>query len=177
MKEEVLKDTFERIKLFLHSPESDRDNFWESSALIWIDWREFEEDILRYLNDHLPLADKIVYEIVETDKPRGIDIILKKGEKHSAIPYKKYCTDRDTTLKSAQEYLTPEYQIRWYMGSLGGDTLAFCLLPTMLWGQLEKEFTIEHVAYYFAPIQAASQMFEMKAGKVCKLLKSREEKK
>lgn len=165
----------EEIKKFLLAPAETEDEFWDSNSLIWIDWREDDEDIPRYFNENLTDEDKINFECVEIEKERGIDIILKKNDVSTPIPYEDDCTDRDTTLKSIQEYVSPKYQIRWYMGSLGGDTLAFCILPTAQWNQLEQEFGAEKVAYYFAPIQIDSKMFEMGMDEMFDLLEQRGE--
>ena len=90
----------------------------------------------------------------------GIDIFLKKDGVSRSVPYGDDCTDRDTTLKSIQEYVSPKYQIRWYMESLGSDTLAFCIGLTSQWEQLEQEFGQKTSPSIF-PVQADSAMFEM----------------
>ena len=59
------------------------------------------------------------------------------------------------------------------MGSLGSDTLAFVVLSAPQWETLEREFGAEQVAYYFAPIDADSQMFEMDVDAVFDLLEQR----
>ena len=92
-----------------------------------------------------------------------------------AIPYAEDDTDRDTTLKSIQGYVSPKYQVRWYMDSLGSDTLAFCIGLTSQWEQLEQEFGSEKVAYYFVPIRADSTMFEMDMDEIFELLEQRGE--
>ena len=163
----------EKVKHFLSSPEEHKEDFWESDSLIWVDWREFDDSIIRYFNEKLPDEDKIRFECVETKKERGIDILLHKDGTITAIPYADDYTDRDTTLRSIGEYVSPNYQIRWYMGSLGGDTLAFCIGPSVQWEQLEQEFGAEKVAYYFAPVQADSVMFEMDMDEVFNLLEQR----
>ena len=61
------------------------------------------------------------------------------------------------------------------MGSLGSDTLAFAVLPTDDWQKLEREFGAEQVTYYFAPIHADSQMFEMDVDEVFDLLEQRKQ--
>ncbi len=165
----------DKIKKFLSAPEENKDEFWESDALIWVDWRDFDESIIRYFNEKLPDEDKVLFECVKIEKARGVDILLKKNGVSTAIPYADDCTDRDTTLKSIQEYISPKYQIRWYMDSLGGDTLAFCIELTSQWEQLEQEFGAEKVTYYFAPIQMDSVMFEMSMDEVFDLLEQRGE--
>ena len=165
----------DKIKRFLAAPEENKDEFWESDALIWVDWRDFDESIIRYFNKKLPDEDKVLFECVKIEKARGVDILLKKDGVSTAIPYADDCTDRDTTLKSIQEYISPKYQIRWYMDSLGGDTLAFCIELTSQWEQLEQEFGAEKVSYYVAPIQTDSVMFEMSMDEVFDLLEQRGE--
>ncbi len=163
----------EEIRNFLLSPEEYLDLFWESDALIWIDWREYDESIIEYFNKKLPDKDKIVFKCVEIAKERGIDIILEKDGISAAIPYAEDYTDRDTTLRSIQEYVAPNYQIRWFMGSLGSDTLAFCIYPFTQWEQLEREFGTEKVVYHFVPIEKDSIMFEMDMEEIFDLLKQR----
>ncbi len=170
-----MKSTFHQVQDFLTNPSQKKDSFWGSDALIWIDWRECDEDILRYLNGQLADGEKIDFEVVPTDKERGVDIVLKKGGARFPIPYQDCCTDRDTTLKSAQDYLAPNCQIRWFLESLGCDTLAFCLMPASQLEQLERQFGPEATAYFFAPIERDSRMFDLDVGEVCDLMEAREE--
>ena len=165
----------DEIRDFLLSPQEYLDTFWESDVLIWIDWREYDESIIKYINEKLPEEDKVKFTCVEIEKERDVDIILEKNGISTAIPYAEEYTDRDTTLKSLQEYVSPKYQIRWFMGSLGSDTLAFCIYPSAQWEQLEEEFGAEKVAYYFAPIKENSVMFEMGMDEVFNLLEQRGE--
>ncbi len=151
----------EMIKTFLSAPKQYEDAFWESDVLIWIDWREDDEDIIRYLNERLPDGDKIDFVCKDSDKGRGVDIILKKGGVCMPIPYADACMDRDTTIISIQKYIAPKYRICCYLGSLVCDTLAFCMYPAAEWERLEQEFGAETVARYFMPVQEGSRMFEM----------------
>ena len=164
----------DEIREFLSDPDKNEDEFWESDALIWVDWGDEDESVIKYFKDELPEKDKIRFECADSDKERGVDIILEKDGVKRPIPYEDDCTDRDTTLKSVQEYLSPDYQIRWYMGSLGGDTLAFCILTASQWNELEREFGAEKVAYYFAPVREDSRMFDLDADEVCDWLEQRE---
>ena len=91
-------------KIFLSAPAENKDDFWESDALIWVDWRDFDDSIIKYFNDELPDEDKIQFECVEIEKERGVDIFLHKNGISTAIPYADECIDRDTTLKSIQKY-------------------------------------------------------------------------
>lgn len=151
----------EMIKKFLSAPKQYEDAFWESDVLIWIDWREYDEDIICYFNEKLPAGDKIDFACKDTDKERGVNIILKKGDACLPIPYADAYMDRDTTLISIQKYIAPKYQIRCYLGSLVCDTLAFCMYPAEEWNHLEQEFGAETVARYFVPVQEGRKLFEM----------------
>lgn len=164
----------ENIRKFLESPDENRDEFWESEDLVWIDWREDDESIIEYFNEKLLLEDNIQFECVEIEKERGIDIILKKDGSVEKIPYEDDFADRDTTLKSIQNYVSPKYQVRWYMDSLGSDTLAFCIKLSLEWENLEKEFGVEKVRYYFEPIDNDLVMFEMSIDEVFDLIEERE---
>jgi len=145
----------------------------QSDLLIWIDWREAEEDLIDYFNEQLPEPDRIDCEIVEIDKPRGEDIILSSQEKKMTIPFADDVTDRDSAIRAMQEMLSPQYQIRWFMESLGNDTLAFALLPTVQWEELVQQFGKHKVDYYFQPITNTSVMFDMGIDEVDALMNLR----
>lgn len=170
-----MSQVYEEIELFLKNPSAEEESFWGSEVLVWVDWKDFDDSIVEYFNDFLPEEDHLKIELIENDKPRGVDIFLIKDGVKKAIPYDEERTDRDTTLKAIQEFMAPNYQIRWYMDSLGGDTLAFCLLPTEKWLQLEKEYGTEKVTYYFAPISQDSVMFEMDMDEVFNLMEKRKQ--
>ena len=170
-----MEDLFQQVRSFLVSPAERQDEFDASDTLIWVDWGDEDESVLSYLNDILPETAQIDYECTDSETERGFDILLKKDGEAHVIPYATDAADRDTTLKAAQEYLASAYEIRWYMGALGSDTLAFAVLPTDDWQKLEREFGAEQVTYYFAPIHADSQMFEMDVDEVFDLLEQRKQ--
>ena len=170
-----MDELFRKVQAFLTVPVEHQEVFDASDALIWVDWGDEDESVLSYLNDVLPEEAQIDYECVDSETERGFDILLKKDGEAHAVPYATDAADRDTTLRAAQEYLAPAYEVRWYMGSLGSDTLAFVLLPASQWEQLKREFGAEQVAYYFAPIHADSQMFDMAEDEVFDLLEQRKQ--
>ena len=77
--------------------------------------------------------------------------------------------DRDTTIKSINEFIQPKYEIRFCIESLGNDTLAFVVLTKDLWKQLENEFDKEKVRYYFEEINFKSKMFDMDVDTIFKI--------
>lgn len=152
-----MDNTFIRLKSFLE----DTDNFeelLESDTLIWVDWREYDEDIISYVNEKL--EDKIEIVLQDNGKSYGEDIILKYKDKSLMIPYKEKM-DRDTTIKYLNEFIQHKYEIRFCIESLGNDTLAFVVLTKDLWKQLEDDFGKEKVRYYFEKITLESKMFDM----------------
>lgn len=149
----------EEIRAFLANPAEKRSAFWYSGALVWIDWREEDADIPAYFNEKLPPQSRIDFAVTESRQKRGFDLLLFKNGVSAPIPYAEDRADRDTTLRSLQAYLFPEYQIRCCTESLGSDTLGFCLLSTAQWGRLEQEFGAESVANSFAVIQTDSVLF------------------
>ena len=145
-----MSKSYQSIKLFLKNPVTEKDNFWNNEALVWIDWGEEDDAIIEYFNEHLDKEHQIKFELVNIDAKRGIDIYLFKGQEKM---------DRDTTLKAVENYINPKYQIRWFMYSDGDDTLAFVLLLTEQWTALEKEFGEKTVRDIFAKITPSSVMF------------------
>lgn len=148
---------YENIKNFLE----DTENFEpliESESLIWVDWREYDEDIISYVNEKI--EDKIEIVLQDNGKPYGEDIILKYKDKSLMIPYKEKM-DRDTTIKYLNAFIQPKYEIRFCIESLGNDTLVFVVLNQSLWEKLENEFGKEKVRYYFEEITLESKMFDM----------------
>ncbi|MDD7512123.1 MAG: glutathione reductase [Peptostreptococcaceae bacterium] len=157
------------IKSFLENSE-DVDTFIESGAIIWIDWREYDEDIISFVNEKI--EDKVEVEHIFNNKPYGDDICLKYKNKSLIIPYEEKM-DRDTTIKYLNEFIKPKYEIRFCMESLGNDTLAFCLLEENLWNELEKKFGLEKVRFYFEKIDVKSNMFNLDVDTVFKLIDER----
>lgn len=114
------------------------------------------------------LEDKIEIVLKDNGKPYGEDIYLKHKDKSFMIPYKEKM-DRDTTIKSINEFIQPKYEIRFCIESLENDTLAFVVLTKDLWKQLENEFDKEKVSYYFEEINFKSKMFDMDVDTIFKI--------
>ncbi|MEK5231292.1 hypothetical protein MHB42_05905 [Lysinibacillus sp. FSL K6-0232] len=150
------------------------DIYEQFNVLVWIDWREAEEDVIAYFNEQLPITDQIACKIAEIDKPRGVDIVLTSQEKMMTIPFADDRTDRDSAIRAMQDMLSPRYQIRWFMESLGDDTLAFVLLPARQWKELEQQFGKRKVDYYFQPVTNSSVMFELDIDEVMAYIQQRD---
>jgi len=169
-----MNKVYNEIKEFLENPVDNMENFFNSRAITWIDWREYDEDIISYFNGLLPQEDIVDVEIKEIKLGRGIDIILKKDNKTLAIPYEDDETDRDITIKTLDEFTSPKYQIRLFSESLGDDTLAFTVLNSNEWKELENEFGKEKLEFFFTPVSQFKGIFNMSMKEVKKIYTERE---
>ena len=159
----IVKDFF--------SHDMDLDDLFDSEAIIWIDQREYDEDVVRYFNDMM--AEPIDIELVSNGKAYGDDIVLKNGDKELQIPYGDE-QDRDVTIKYFNDFVKPDYEVRWFAESLGNDTLGFTVLSGAEWTKLDDEFGADTVRYYFEPIDFESDMFNLGMDEVFALLTLRE---
>ena len=169
-----MNKVYNEIKEFLENPVDNMENFFNSRAITWIDWREYDEDIISYFNGLLPQEDIVDVEIKEIKLGRGIDIILKKDNKTLAIPYEDDETDRDITIKTLDEFISPKYQIRLFSESLGDDTLAFTVLNSNEWKDLENKFGKEKLEFFFTPVSQFKGIFNMSMKEVMKISKKRQ---
>ena len=165
-----MTDTYEQLKN-LFEDEQTIDDLWDSGDIVWIDWREDDEDIISYFNDLL--EERVEVQTIDNAKPYGPDIVLSKAGKQFQIPYGQE-KDRDTTIKYFNDFVQPDYEVRWFTESLGNDTLGFTVLSGAEWANLEDEFGADTVRYYFEPINLESKMFNLDMDEVFALLALRE---
>lgn len=154
------------------SHDMDLVDLFDSEAIIWIDWREYDEDVLNYFNDMMD--ESIDIKTVSNGKAYGDDIVLQKGDKELQIPYVDE-QDRDVTIKYFNDFVKPDYEVRWFTESLGNDTLGFTVLSGTEWAKLNDEFGADVVRYYFEPIDFESDMFNLGMDEVFALLALRED--
>ena len=102
----------EQIRTFLaDNPIENIDTFFDSENIFWVDWREYDEDIMSYVNDELSESDQIEWVTTPSEKEGALDIVtLKKDEKEAVIPYAEDAWDRDTTLKSIGKFIDDKYK-------------------------------------------------------------------
>ena len=154
------------------SHDMDLVDLFDSEAIIWIDWREYDEDVVNYFNDMMD--EPIDIKTVSNGKAYGDDIVLQKGDKELQIPYVDE-QDRDVTIKYFNDFVKPDYEVRWFTESLGNDTLGFTVLSGTEWAKLNDEFGADMVRYYFEPIDFESDMFNLGMDEVFALLALRED--
>ena len=165
-----MEDMYKLVKDFF-SHDLELDDLFDSEAIIWIDWREYDEDVVNYFNDMM--AEPIDIKTVSNGKAYGDDIVLQKGDKELLIPYGDE-KDRDVTIKYFNDFVQPDYEVRWFTESLGNDTLGFTVLSGAEWAKLNDEFGADTVRYYFEPINLESNMFNLDMDEVFALLALRE---
>ena len=165
-----MEDMYNLVKDFF-SHDMDLDDLFDSEAIIWIDWREDDEDVVNYFNDMMD--EPIDIQTVSNGKLYGDDIVLQKGDNELLIPYGDE-KDRDVTIKYFNDFVQPDYEVRWFTESLGNDTLGFTVLSGAEWAKLNDEFGADTVRYYFEPINLESNMFNLDMDEVFALLALRE---
>ena len=147
----------EVIKVFLANPQN-TDQLWESNAFVEIDWRDYDEDVVKYFNQ--AIGNMISVRMENNKKPYGNDIILIYKDKSVRIPYQEKM-DRDTTIKSINEVIKDDFSIRLLVDSAEDDTFAFCVLPNEQWEMLEKEFGGNNLNRYFIKVTPKIKMFDL----------------
>lgn len=147
----------EVIKDFLANPQN-TDQLWESNALVEIDWRDYDEDVVKYFNQ--AIGNMISVRMENNKKPYGNDIILIYKDRQLKIPYQEKM-DRDTTIKSINEVIKDDFSIRLLVDSAEDDTFAFCVLPNEQWEMLEKEFGENNLNRYFIKVTPKIKMFDL----------------
>lgn len=152
-----MEQIYEAIEVFLANPQN-VEQFYESQALIEIDWREYDEDIVKYFNKAIGNMISVCRE--DNKKPYGDDIILIYKDKSVRIPYQEKM-DRDTTIKSINEVIKDDFSIRLLVDSAEDDTFAFCVLPNEQWEMLEKEFGGNNLDRYFIKVTPKIKMFDL----------------
>lgn len=165
-----MEDMYTLVKDFF-SHDMDLVDLFDSEAIIWIDWREDDEDVVNYFNDMMD--EPIDIQTVSNGKSYGDDIVLQKGDKELLIPYGDE-KERDVTIKYFNEFVKPDYEVRWFTESLGNDTLGFTVLSGAEWAKLDDEFGADTVCYYFEPIDLESNIFNLDMDEVSELLELRE---
>ena len=166
----------EQIRTFLaDNPIENIETFFDSENIFWVDWREYDEDIVSYVNDELSEEDQIEWATTPSEKEGALDIVtLKKDKKEEVIPYNENGWDRDTTLKSIGKFIDDKYKLFWFKSSLGGDTLGFVVIENDGWEKLIAEFGEEKLKYYFSPVTEENEMFNLSMDQVFSLIESRE---
>ena len=121
------------------SKEALRALFEDDTTIFWVDWREFEGDIVKYCEAVL-LTGSLAYEWTKTGVAETRDLYISYGEKRIRAPLLNNPGDRHIALCVLNQALSPDYEIRFCIESNGSDTLAFLPLPCAKWAELEQRY-------------------------------------
>ena len=116
-----MEDMYTLVKDFF-SHDMDLVDLFDSEAIIWIDWREDDEDVVNYFNDMMD--EPIDIQTVSNGKSYGDDIVLQKGDKELLIPYGDE-KERDVTIKYFNDFVQPDYEVRWFTESTVNPSVSF----------------------------------------------------
>lgn len=162
------------LHTYLEKPDNDTFFSADNTALIWIDWREYDEDIAAYINQKLAPADRYRIELVNNGKAYGDDIVLKTAAQTLTIPYPPERMERDITLHAVADFIAPAYRLCWCKETVGDDTFAFIVLPDDDYRRLCEQHGADKCAYYFPLVAAEEKLFALDMDETQKLVNARE---
>ena len=77
---------------------------------VWIDWREYDEDIINYIEEVIQ-SGELSGKSKNADNEMGFDIFIKwKGKEYKISYPNKEGSDRDTTIKILNKIIQSEYK-------------------------------------------------------------------
>jgi hypothetical protein len=139
-----------------------QDNFYENDDIdqlvMWIDWREEDENIITYCENILE-TKQLSVATIDAENKRGFDIIITYKRQQTTIPYKGTGADRDTTVKALNDAIKADFEIRLCKETAASDTLCLLPLSNTQWLELEKRFPKE-VADKFEKITDSTVLFK-----------------
>lgn len=157
-------DKMKFLEEYLTSQDKDffNDNFCDDSDIydsaMWIDWREEDENIITYCEEILQ-TEQLSVKTLDAKNERGFDTIITYKNKEISIPYKGNGADRDTTIKTLNQTIQSEFEIRLCKESLGSDTLCFIPLTNRQWNELDEKHQ-KQMSEKFEKITTETKLFE-----------------
>ncbi len=122
-------------------------------ALFWVDWGEYDSDIIEYCENMILSGQLSAKEYGEY----GVEITYK-GQSIK-IDYPNDFADRDTTLTILSEVIKDNYSLRFSIDTDGSDTLGFVALKHDEWAEIEKEVGTDIVERKFKKIKQGDKIF------------------
>ncbi len=140
------------------SNQSFHDLFEEDGPVIWVDWGEEDDNIIRMAAAILPPSDlKADFDDDSCDL-----LISYHGTVHRIRYPEEGIADRDTTIIALNRILQPGYELRLCNASRGSDTLALLLLSASDWAAVEHQHPLKS-AESFTKINEGSEIFDRSA--------------
>ena len=117
----------------------------------WVDWREFDENIITACEGCIESGQL-------SGAREGGEVIIRYKGRAVQVPLVEGVADRGITVRTLNDVLNPDYQIRFVVSSHGSDTLAFLPLPSSIWESFEAEFP-QRVAANFVQLSQLPNVF------------------
>ncbi len=116
-----------------------------------VDWREDDAVIVQYCADCL--RERSIRVEWREDKL----VIIRDGNE-TTVPLANNGGDRDFTIRTLNDVLRPNYEIRWLVSSHGSDTAGFAVLTSADWQLLDAEST-QAINENFVKLELLPNMF------------------
>lgn len=146
----------EQIEARLRAPsEPGAQEFLANAGLVWVDWRDDAAELVTYFAGYFPDGDLRVSGD-ETVRIRFRDRRVTMKRRHDP-------KDKHRALLALGRVLAPEFELRLAVDSLGGETLAFAVLPTAEWRKLERRY-LDGIARSFLSIEKNSDVWNVDSG-------------
>ncbi|TWT29975.1 hypothetical protein [Blastopirellula retiformator] len=116
-----------------------------------VDWREDPADFVQACGDCLDGAD------VRADWQGDLLLIIRDGNE-TTVSLMDDDGDQDLAIRTLNEALQPDYEIRLLACSHGSDTAGFAVLPTADWESLDSELS-QAVNENFVALAALPNLF------------------
>lgn len=137
-------------------------NFYNDSDIykiaMWIDWREEDHNIIGYCEDILQ-TKQLSVATSDAENERGFDTVITYKNQQISFPYQGSGIDRDTTIKTLNQTIHSEFEIRLCKESLGSDTLCFVPLRNKEWNELDEKYP-KQMNEKFEKITTETKLFE-----------------
>ena len=96
-----------------------------------VDWHEDDGDVVQFCSDCL-VDDSLQCEW------RGERLVVSRDGNETAVPLASNEGDRDVTIRTLNDVLQPDYEIRLLVSSHGSDTAGFVVLASDEWQSLDS---------------------------------------
>lgn len=116
-----------------------------------VDWGEDDADIVQYC------ADCLGNESLRAEWRNNLLVIIR-DDNETTVPLTNDEGDRDVTIRTLNDVLQPDFEIRMLVCSHGGDTAGFAVLTTADWQSLDSELS-QAVAENFLKLPQLPNIF------------------
>ena len=129
----------------------------DRSVVFWVDWREQDDAIVEYCEAVLQTG-ALSAAYVESDNEAGFTLRITFRDKETKVPLVVGVEDRHITLRTLNQVLAPEFEIRYVVASCGSDSAAFLPLAAESWSALDLAFG-DAVRLSFQSIRVKPNLF------------------